>query len=83
MIRYALICDQGHAFDAWFGSGAAYEDQERAHKVPCPCCGSVAVEKAPMAPAVARLMAGELGWDAARQSAEAASFSRLARTYEL
>jgi hypothetical protein len=54
MIRYALICDQGHAFDAWFGSGAAYEDQERSHKVPCPCCGSVAVEKAPMAPAVKR-----------------------------
>jgi hypothetical protein len=54
MIRYALICDQGHAFDAWFGSGAAYEDQARAHKVLCPCCGSVAVEKAPMAPAVKR-----------------------------
>src|SRR6188768_2310781 len=36
-----------------------------------------------MAPAVARLMAGELGWDAARQSAEAASFSKLAKTYQL
>ena len=38
---------------------------------------------AAMAPAVAALMAGELGWDAARQSAEAASFSRLATTYQL
>jgi len=36
-----------------------------------------------MAPAVARLMAGELGWDAARQSAEAASFSKLTKTYQL
>jgi glycerol-3-phosphate dehydrogenase len=36
-----------------------------------------------MAPAVARLMAGELGWDAARQAAEAASFAQLARAYQL
>jgi len=28
-------------------------------------------------------MAGELGWDAARQGAEAASFSKLAKTYQL
>jgi glycerol-3-phosphate dehydrogenase len=36
-----------------------------------------------MAPAVAQLMAGELGWDAARQAAETASFSRLAKTYQV
>lgn len=54
MIRYALICDRGHEFEAWFGSGAAYEEQARAHTVACPCCGSIGVEKAPMAPAVKR-----------------------------
>ena len=36
-----------------------------------------------MAPEVARLMAGELGWDAARQAAEAAAFSSLAKGYQL
>jgi glycerol-3-phosphate dehydrogenase len=38
---------------------------------------------AAMAPAVARLMAAELGWDAARQSAEVAAFSALAKGYQI
>ena len=36
-----------------------------------------------MAPEVARLMAGELGWDASRQAAEVASFSALAKGYQI
>ena len=60
MIRYALICDQGHDFDAWFGSGAAYEEQERARVLSCPCCGSPNVKKAPMAPAVKQSQAEPL-----------------------
>jgi glycerol-3-phosphate dehydrogenase len=36
-----------------------------------------------MAPAVAGLMAGELGWDAARQAAETTSFSALAKLYQV
>ncbi|HEY7289222.1 MAG TPA: glycerol-3-phosphate dehydrogenase/oxidase [Vicinamibacterales bacterium] len=36
-----------------------------------------------MAPAVARLMAAELGWDATRQAAEVAAFSQLAKGYQL
>jgi glycerol-3-phosphate dehydrogenase len=36
-----------------------------------------------MAPEVARLMAGELGWDDARQAAETAGFSALARGYQV
>jgi hypothetical protein len=54
MIRFALICDQGHQFDAWFASGGAFEDQAKAHTVICAHCGSRAVRKAPMAPAVKR-----------------------------
>lgn len=54
MIRFALSCDQGHEFDAWFASGDVYEGQERAREIVCPCCGSVTVRKAPMAPAVKR-----------------------------
>lgn len=52
MIRYALICDRGHSFEAWFGSSRAYDEQAEAHAVACPDCGSTAVSKAPMAPYV-------------------------------
>ena len=52
MIRYALACDQGHEFDAWFGSISSYDEQIEARAVICPSCGSAEVHKAPMAPAV-------------------------------
>jgi hypothetical protein len=52
VIRYALFCDQGHGFDAWFASGDAYDGQARGGEIACPCCGSATVTKAPMAPAV-------------------------------
>jgi hypothetical protein len=61
MIRFALVCDRGHDFEAWFGSGAAYEDQAKARAVVCPCCGSAEVKKAPMAPAVKRRRAEPAG----------------------
>jgi hypothetical protein len=54
MIRFALICDHGHDFDAWFGSGDSYDEQIEARAVRCPGCGSAEVKKAPMAPAVKR-----------------------------
>jgi len=54
MIRFALTCDHGHAFDAWFGSGDSYDEQIEARAVACPSCGSIEVKKAPMAPAVRR-----------------------------
>ena len=38
---------------------------------------------ADMAPEVARLMAGELGWDASREAAEVTAFSALAKGYQL
>ena len=54
MIRFTLICDRSHEFDAWFASGNAYEHQTKTDEVICPHCGSRAVRKAPMAPAVKR-----------------------------
>ena len=53
MIRYTLTCDQDHAFEMWFRSGADYDRVARARKVECPVCASTKVSKAPMAPAVA------------------------------
>ena len=40
MIRYALQCDGGHGFEAWFGDSAAYDDQAVRGLVECPHCGS-------------------------------------------
>lgn len=54
MIRYALDCEEGHGFDAWFGSAESYDQQAEAHAIVCPACGSARVKKAPMAPYVAR-----------------------------
>lgn len=52
MIKYRVICEQGHAFDAWFASSATFDDQAGRGNVACPTCGSTAVERALMAPAV-------------------------------
>jgi hypothetical protein len=53
MIRYALNCDQGHAFESWFANSAAYDKQAKRGLVSCPVCGSIKVEKAIMAPSLA------------------------------
>lgn len=53
MIRYALRCESGHAFEAWFRDSAAYDAQRAARQVSCAVCGAAEVEKAVMAPAVA------------------------------
>ena len=52
MILFDLRCKGGHAFEAWFRDGAAYEDQAAAGDLACPVCGSAEVSKALMAPAV-------------------------------
>lgn len=52
MIRYALICDEAHGFEAWFSSSHAYVDQAARGLVECPHCGSTEVRKQIMAPAV-------------------------------
>lgn len=54
MIRYALACPQGHAFDAWFKSSDAFDRQARRKQVSCPECGSPEIEKQPMAPALVK-----------------------------
>ncbi|MGE0240242.1 MAG: DUF1178 family protein [Parvibaculaceae bacterium] len=52
MIRYDLICDEGHEFDGWFSNSAAFDEQSRRGLVTCVHCGSVKVEKQLMAPGI-------------------------------
>ena len=53
MIRYALTCEAGHAFESWFRDSGAFEKQAKAGLIACPACGSHKVAKQIMAPAVA------------------------------
>ena len=52
MIRYSLKCAAGHGFESWFQNAAAFSALLTAGQVSCPVCGSDAIEKDLMAPAV-------------------------------
>ncbi len=50
MIVYKLKCSDGHTFEAWFQSSAAFETQKQRFLLSCPFCTSVNITKAPMSP---------------------------------
>jgi hypothetical protein len=52
MIRYDLICEEGHEFDGWFSNSGAFDEQSRKGFVSCIHCGSTRVEKQLMAPGI-------------------------------
>ncbi|MBU1174222.1 MAG: DUF1178 family protein [Alphaproteobacteria bacterium] len=54
MIHYSLVCENRHAFDAWFKNAAAFDQQVEMGIVTCPICSTHNVQKSIMAPAVAR-----------------------------
>jgi hypothetical protein len=54
MIRYSLVCDQGHDFESWFQNSASFDKQAARGLVTCPVCGASKVEKAIMAPRLSR-----------------------------
>jgi hypothetical protein len=59
MIRYTLNCEHNHTFESWFQNSTAYDKQAKRGLVTCPVCGSPKVEKAIMAPRLARSDAPE------------------------
>ena len=54
MIHYQLRCTQEHAFDGWFKDSATFEKQAQLHLIECPECGDTKVDRALMAPSVAK-----------------------------
>ncbi|MEP4199055.1 MAG: DUF1178 family protein [Aliishimia sp.] len=52
MISFTLKCSEGHSFESWFQSAAAFESLKLAGHLSCAVCGSKSVEKAMMAPRV-------------------------------
>jgi hypothetical protein len=75
VIRYALVCAKGHDFESWFQNSAAFDKQVKRGLVACPQCGSTKVEKALMAPRLAR---SDKGSDAAAAVAAAAAVPAVA-----
>jgi hypothetical protein len=54
MILFNLKCAKEHVFEGWFRNGDACEEQVAGKAVACPVCGSRKIEKAPMAPRIAK-----------------------------
>jgi hypothetical protein len=81
MIRYALQCEAEHAFEAWFGSSADYDDQAAKGLVECPVCGTSQVGKQIMAPAVAGTRRTEDPKALARMQAMMMSAAREVRAH--
>jgi hypothetical protein len=52
LIKYALACEHDHDFEGWFAASADFEAQVARGLLECPACGSKAVRKQIMAPAV-------------------------------
>ncbi|RZJ05943.1 MAG: DUF1178 family protein [Brevundimonas sp.] len=81
MIRYALQCEHEHGFEAWFSASADYDDQAARGLVECPLCGSHAVSKQIMAPAVTGARKRETGADLAQMQTLISQAVREARTH--
>ena len=79
MIQYSLHCAKGHQFDAWFKNAAAFDEQQARGIVSCAVCGDGHVEKAPMAPSVARTDGEKISLSS--RHSEAARFRELVRAY--
>lgn len=54
MISFNIRCNSDHVFEAWFPDGKSFDRQAKQGKIVCPVCGDAKVEKAPMAPNIAR-----------------------------
>jgi hypothetical protein len=52
MIKYALRCDNDHAFESWFSDSASFDMQAKRGFVVCPTCQSVRVTRDIMAPRI-------------------------------
>ena len=54
MILYDLLCQREHRFESWFRNSNVVEKLIKAGEVACPTCGSRKVQKALMAPRIAK-----------------------------
>ena len=80
MILYDLTCPDEHRFESWFRNSGAVDKLIKAGQVTCPVCGSKKVQKAPMAPRIAKASSAEMA--AADEKGElAAAMEKVATSY--
>ena len=77
MIRYELTCDNGHAFEGWFGSADDFDRQQKMALVTCPTCGSAHVAKRLMAPSVSTARKKQQRQDLAVQTGQREMMTKL------
>lgn len=77
MIRFNLICQAHHEFEAWFSGSSDFDDQVKRHLVSCPHCGSVQVEKALMTPTVSTARKKEASTRLAMNKAQTQALDQL------
>jgi hypothetical protein len=54
MILFDLKCANDHVFEAWFKDSETFELQVEGAEIVCPICGDSGIEKALMAPRIAK-----------------------------
>ena len=52
MIRYDLVCENGHFFESWFKDSKSYQKQLEANEIACPKCNNSNISKSLMAPGI-------------------------------
>ena len=52
MIKYSLICDNDHVFEAWFSDSESFEKQNKKNLISCLICSSTKIKKDIMAPRI-------------------------------
>jgi hypothetical protein len=77
LIRYELSCDNGHAFEGWFGSADDFDRQQQMALVSCPTCGSSHVAKRLMAPSVSTARKKERRQELVMQAGQKEIISKL------
>ena len=77
MIRYELSCDNGHAFEGWFGSADDFDRQQKMALVTCPTCGSAHIAKRLMAPSVSTARKKQQRQDIAVQTGQREMMNKL------
>ena len=53
MIKFDLVCENGHIFEASFDDSASFEKQRKKNQIECPFCNSSKISKSVMAPNIA------------------------------
>ena len=77
MIRFELICDGQHTFEAWFSGNDDFDKQNAQALVSCPQCGSVKVQKALMTPSVSTARKKEARTQLAMNNAQRTAMDQL------